>query len=130
MSDHDSEQADEALQRPVPHLHQQAGPHGFQPQPSLATDEVWSPHKMHHRTKLPLHAHRYSLLESSRSVIHVQEHDSFSQILNSGCVFVCFRTKLNHNAAFVSIPIGLESNMRGIIDLVEERSLYFEGAFG
>ncbi|CAF97420.1 unnamed protein product, partial [Tetraodon nigroviridis] len=40
------------------------------------------------------------------------------------------RTKLNHNAAFVSIPIGLESNMRGIIDLVEERSLYFDGTFG
>ncbi|XP_070826486.1 elongation factor G, mitochondrial [Chaetodon trifascialis] len=40
------------------------------------------------------------------------------------------RTKLNHNAAFVSIPIGLEANMRGIIDLVEERSMYFEGPFG
>lgn len=44
--------------------------------------------------------------------------------------FVHSRTKLNHNAAFVSIPIGLESKMRGIIDLVEERSLYFEGTFG
>ncbi|KAM9359016.1 elongation factor G, mitochondrial [Symphorus nematophorus] len=40
------------------------------------------------------------------------------------------RTKLNHNAAFVNIPIGLEGNMRGIIDLVEERSMYFEGPFG
>ncbi|XP_034718770.1 elongation factor G, mitochondrial [Etheostoma cragini] len=40
------------------------------------------------------------------------------------------RTKLNHNAAFVSIPIGLEGNMRGIIDLVEERSMYFDGPFG
>ncbi|XP_059187555.1 elongation factor G, mitochondrial [Centropristis striata] len=40
------------------------------------------------------------------------------------------RTKLNHNAAFISIPIGLEGNMRGIIDLVEERSMYFEGPFG
>ncbi|KAL7401195.1 hypothetical protein ABVT39_024683 [Epinephelus coioides] len=40
------------------------------------------------------------------------------------------RTKLNHNAAFVSIPIGLEDNMRGIIDLVEQRSVYFEGPFG
>lgn len=51
-------------------------------------------------------------------------------MLHSECVFVRFRTKLNHNAAFVSIPMGLESNMRGIIDLVEERSLYFEGTFG
>lgn len=40
------------------------------------------------------------------------------------------RTKLNHNAAFVNIPMGLEGNMRGIIDLIEERSLYFEGPFG
>ncbi|KAM3874657.1 elongation factor G, mitochondrial [Diretmus argenteus] len=40
------------------------------------------------------------------------------------------RTKLNHNAAFVNIPIGLEGNMSGIIDLIEERSVYFEGPFG
>lgn len=40
------------------------------------------------------------------------------------------RTKLNHNVAFVNIPIGLEGNMRGIIDLVEERSIYFDGPFG
>lgn len=40
------------------------------------------------------------------------------------------RTKLNHNAAFVNIPIGLEGNMRGIIDLVQEQSIYFEGPFG
>lgn len=49
---------------------------------------------------------------------------------NLDLFFVFFRTKLNHNAAFVSIPIGLEGNMRGIIDLVEERSMYFEGPFG
>ncbi|XP_040902687.1 elongation factor G, mitochondrial [Toxotes jaculatrix] len=40
------------------------------------------------------------------------------------------RTKLNHNAAFVNIPIGLEGNVRGIIDLVQEQSIYFEGPFG
>ncbi|KAM4742670.1 elongation factor G, mitochondrial [Anableps anableps] len=40
------------------------------------------------------------------------------------------RSKLNHNAAFMNIPIGLEGNMRGIIDLIEERSMYFEGPFG
>ncbi|XP_070983505.1 elongation factor G, mitochondrial [Oncorhynchus clarkii lewisi] len=40
------------------------------------------------------------------------------------------RTKLSHNAAFVNIPIGLEGNMKGIIDLIEERSMYFEGPFG
>uniref|UniRef100_A0A3Q2NZP9 Elongation factor G, mitochondrial n=1 Tax=Fundulus heteroclitus TaxID=8078 RepID=A0A3Q2NZP9_FUNHE len=40
------------------------------------------------------------------------------------------RSKLNHNAAFVNIPMGLEGNMRGIIDLIEERSIYFDGPFG
>ncbi|CAJ1065373.1 elongation factor G%2C mitochondrial [Xyrichtys novacula] len=40
------------------------------------------------------------------------------------------RSKLNHNVAFVNIPIGLEGNMSGIIDLVEERSMYFDGPFG
>lgn len=40
------------------------------------------------------------------------------------------RTKLNHNAAFVNIPIGLEGNLRGIVDLIEERSIFFEGPFG
>lgn len=41
-----------------------------------------------------------------------------------------YRTKLNHNAAFVNIPIGLEGDLRGIIDLIEERSIYFEGPCG
>ena len=40
------------------------------------------------------------------------------------------RTKLQHNAAFLNIPMGLEGNIKGIIDLVEERSMYFEGPFG
>uniref|UniRef100_A0A8C1DYW7 Elongation factor G, mitochondrial n=1 Tax=Cyprinus carpio carpio TaxID=630221 RepID=A0A8C1DYW7_CYPCA len=33
------------------------------------------------------------------------------------------RTKLNHNAAFINIPIGLEGNLRGIIDLIEDMCL-------
>ncbi|XP_025913586.1 elongation factor G, mitochondrial isoform X1 [Apteryx rowi] len=40
------------------------------------------------------------------------------------------RSKLNHNAAFVQIPIGLEGNFKGIIDLIEERAIYFDGALG
>ncbi|CAH2327808.1 elongation factor G, mitochondrial [Pelobates cultripes] len=40
------------------------------------------------------------------------------------------RSKLNHNAAFVQIPIGIESNFKGIIDLVEERAIFFDGEYG
>ncbi|KAJ8256281.1 hypothetical protein COCON_G00184330 [Conger conger] len=40
------------------------------------------------------------------------------------------RSKLNHNAALLQIPMGLEGGLQGLIDLVQERSLYFEGPFG
>ncbi|XP_037533445.1 elongation factor G, mitochondrial [Nematolebias whitei] len=49
---------------------------------------------------------------------------------NPGRALQNLRSKLNHNTAFVNIPIGLEGNMRGIIDLIEERSIYFDGPFG
>ncbi|GAB5576709.1 ribosome-releasing factor 2 [Prionailurus iriomotensis] len=40
------------------------------------------------------------------------------------------RSKLSHNAAFVQIPIGLEGDFKGVIDLIEERAIYFDGDFG
>uniref|UniRef100_A0A9L0IV25 Elongation factor G, mitochondrial n=1 Tax=Equus asinus TaxID=9793 RepID=A0A9L0IV25_EQUAS len=40
------------------------------------------------------------------------------------------QSKLSHNAAFVQMPIGLESDFKGIIDLIEERAIYFDGDFG
>ncbi|CAG9784631.1 unnamed protein product [Diatraea saccharalis] len=40
------------------------------------------------------------------------------------------RSKLNHNAAFIHLPIGLEKECQGILDLIEERAIYFDGDYG
>ncbi|KAM8716905.1 hypothetical protein ACLKA7_003730 [Drosophila subpalustris] len=40
------------------------------------------------------------------------------------------RSKMNHNAAFIQLPIGVENNCKGIVDLVQERAIYFEGEHG
>ncbi len=40
------------------------------------------------------------------------------------------RMKLNHNPILMQIPIGLEGNLRGVVDLVSMKALYFEGANG
>jgi elongation factor G len=40
------------------------------------------------------------------------------------------RNKLGFNAAFLNIPIGLESNHKGIIDLINRKSIIFEGKNG
>lgn len=49
---------------------------------------------------------------------------------NPNRVLEQIRTKLRHNAAFIQLPIGLESNCKGIVDLVSEKALYFEGNYG
>jgi len=38
--------------------------------------------------------------------------------------------KLNHNAVLMQIPIGLEMDMSGVVDLVTMKALYFEGELG
>lgn len=40
------------------------------------------------------------------------------------------RSKMNHHAAFVQLPIGVESNCKGVIDLIGQKSIYFDGDFG
>nr|NVI74805.1 iconoclast [Cucujiformia] len=40
------------------------------------------------------------------------------------------RSKLNHNAALVQLPIGLENECKGIIDLIQQKAIYFEGDYG
>ena len=40
------------------------------------------------------------------------------------------RNKLKHNAAFLQLPIGLESNLKGLVDVVNERAIYYNGSFG
>ena len=40
------------------------------------------------------------------------------------------RQKLNHNAVLMQIPIGLESKLSGVVDLVSMKALYFEGPNG
>ena len=40
------------------------------------------------------------------------------------------RTKMQHNAAFIQLPIGKESETKGIVDLIKQKALYFEGDYG
>lgn len=40
------------------------------------------------------------------------------------------REKLGHNAVLMQIPIGLESDLDGVVDLVTMKAVYFDGANG
>ncbi len=40
------------------------------------------------------------------------------------------RDKLKHNAVMMQIPIGLEAQFEGVVDLVDMKAVYFDGANG
>lgn len=37
---------------------------------------------------------------------------------------------MNHNAAFVQLPIGLGNKCEGIIDIIRRKAIYFDNKFG
>ena len=40
------------------------------------------------------------------------------------------RSKLGHHAALLQLPMGKESNLKGLVDIVNDRAVYFDGEFG
>ncbi|CAM1332731.1 GFM1 (predicted) [Pycnogonum litorale] len=40
------------------------------------------------------------------------------------------RSKLRHNAALLQLPIGLESKLEGVVDVINRKALYFKGPCG
>ena len=40
------------------------------------------------------------------------------------------RSKLKHNAALLQLPMGKESNLKGLVDIAKNKALYFDGDFG
>ncbi|PSN32795.1 Elongation factor G [Blattella germanica] len=49
---------------------------------------------------------------------------------NHNRVLSQMRSKLGHNAAFLQLPIGLEGETKGVIDLIKRKALYFQGSYG
>jgi len=49
---------------------------------------------------------------------------------NPSRVIEQLKTKLGHNTALMQIPIGLEANFEGIVDLVSMKAVYFDGING
>lgn len=49
---------------------------------------------------------------------------------NPNRVLSQMRSKLGHNAAFLQLPIGLESETQGLVDLIKQKAIYFDGQFG
>lgn len=48
----------------------------------------------------------------------------------SGSRVTRFRTKLSHNAALLQLPVGLEKDLEGVVDIVQRKAFYFDGHMG
>ena len=46
------------------------------------------------------------------------------------CTMITYSAKLHHNVAAVHIPIGLEGKHKGVIDIINDKAVYFEGDLG
>eukprot|EP00096_Caligus_rogercresseyi_P009759 TRINITY_DN3370_c0_g1_i1.p1 TRINITY_DN3370_c0_g1~~TRINITY_DN3370_c0_g1_i1.p1 ORF type:complete len:742 (-),score=185.93 TRINITY_DN3370_c0_g1_i1:396-2621(-) len=40
------------------------------------------------------------------------------------------RSKLNINAVLLQLPIGKDSNVKGVVDIIQDRAIYFDGPYG
>ena len=49
---------------------------------------------------------------------------------NPDRVIAQLREKLGHNAVAMQIPIGLEADLEGVVDLISMKAVYFDGANG
>ena len=60
-----------------------------------------------------------------------QTIEQLSPTLVVSCVcWMFFRAKLHHNAAAVHVPIGLEGEHVGVVDVIHNKAVYFEGKLG
>ena len=51
-------------------------------------------------------------------------------IINILCTVISFRAKLQHNAALLQLPIGLEGEHQGVVDVIRRKAYYFGGQHG
>ncbi len=49
---------------------------------------------------------------------------------NPSFVIEQLKDKLQHNAVAMQLPIGMEDNFKGVVDLIKMKAFYFEGANG